>query len=169
MGSLDTQSNAGLRIIGSRGHSHMILISSWLRSMSGHVNIRIFAISPLGVKLAPRDIRPGCPISPNDFLIINTACTVYSPFCFYICSDLSDPVCNQLCELSFSRLFCGSSICYQRAWLVRQRRSCVLSSVSRQIAVFGLSSSRLVSRTWPITGEGNLRYVPSNVSANLKS
>ena len=61
-------------MIRSRGHIHVILlISSWRRSMSGHVNIRVFAISPLGVKLALRDIRPGCPISPYDLLIINTA------------------------------------------------------------------------------------------------
>ena len=32
MGWLDTQSNAGLRIIGSRGHSHVILIRSWPRT-----------------------------------------------------------------------------------------------------------------------------------------
>ena len=53
MGWLDTQSNAGLRIIGSRGHSHVILISSWPRT---HVQSREhpgFAVSPLGVKLAP--------------------------------------------------------------------------------------------------------------------
>ena len=41
MGWLDTQSNAGLRIFGSRGHSHVILISSWPRTTSGHVNIRV--------------------------------------------------------------------------------------------------------------------------------
>ena len=32
MGWLDTHSNAGLRIIGSRGHSHVILIRSWPRT-----------------------------------------------------------------------------------------------------------------------------------------
>ena len=41
MGWLDTQSNAGLRIIGSRGHSHVILISSWPRHFfRGTHNVR---------------------------------------------------------------------------------------------------------------------------------
>ena len=72
MGWLDPQSNAGLRIIGSRGHSHVILISSWPRPQSGHVNIRISQQSSR-CQAGPRDIRPSCPISPNELLIINIA------------------------------------------------------------------------------------------------
>ena len=73
MEGLDTQSNAGLRIIGSRGHNHVILISSWLRTISGHVNIRVFAVCPLGVKLAPDTSDRAVPFRQNDILIINSA------------------------------------------------------------------------------------------------